>query len=153
MGDLQEIRRFWPKATCLPLSDGRLAWIPEKLCLIDLRVTKAGNYAVVRHDPKAAWDVVGFGDTIAAAMAAAGFGVRPKGTFRRKARDVWRFCKCNVCRAKHGFACRQRPRKGVRLGRRKWREWLDGLSDYCHDEARDDYASRVGADCRAHGLC
>jgi hypothetical protein len=56
--------------------------------------------------------------TIAAAMAAAGFGVRPKGTFRRKARNVWWFCKCSVCRAKHGFACRQRPRKGVRLGKR-----------------------------------
>lgn len=110
MSDLAEIRRFWPRATCLPLSDGRLAWIPEKLCLIDLRVTKAGNYAVVRHDPRDAWEVVGFGDTIAAAMAAAGFGRRLPGIHA-----IWRRGDATAIK----LESRQRPRKGVRLGKAK----------------------------------
>jgi len=66
-----------------------------------------------------------------------------------------RLCEFGPCVCGVQLQSRQRPRKGVRLGGKKreaqafWQqEW-----DWCDDEARDDYVSRVGADCRAHGLC
>ncbi len=115
MSDLQEIRRFWPKATWWGKNMHAAANGLHGLLWIE-RV-KVGLHRVV-YVPEN-WGRKDFdGPTIAAAMAAAGFGVRSEGKFAHAKRQQ------HYWRTPEGYdpfvklEGRQRPRKGVRLGKR-----------------------------------
>ena len=163
MTDLQEIRRFWP-------------WMPpphvDYLGHKDYQCRRRGvHYLAHRH--QAQWWVsavnqhsrswsevfvdedgyrIGGGDTIAAAMAAAGFAQRPIGRYRetfnqyadrlndkamryrawhdRRYRDKPIMPLADACKRHDDgtrlwpvlLESRQRPRKGVRLGKQKHKE-------------------------------
>jgi len=114
--ELQQVRRYWPRARYagydwhgwqsdaepgvlyMRYSSERRWWRKRyELCLDE----EQGGWRVTDSNR----DQIGRGDTIAEAMRAAGFGVRPLGIMGRDPARV--------------LADRQRPRKGARLGRRK----------------------------------
>lgn len=122
MNDLQEIRRFWPKATqrglrrFVPLSGGTgldiVFWPSKQLWGVRRwRFRRSCTY---------------IGPTIAAAMAAAGFAERKKGFFAEYNEvdtAVWLMVTKHHADKYAGktripLKSRQRPRKGVRLGKR-----------------------------------
>lgn len=137
MSDLQEIRRFWP-------------WMPPPHVDTDGYHTYTAERRGVRylvHQHQAQWWLsvcnsgsrswsevfvdedgyrIGGGDTIAAAMAAAGFAEREKGFFAEYNQvdtAVWlrvtkRHADKYAGRTRIPPQSRQRPRKGVRLGKR-----------------------------------
>lgn len=134
MLDLAEVRRFWP-------------WMrPPHVDYTghaDYQCRRRGVHYLA-HQHQAQWWVsvvnwhcrpwsevfvdhdgyrIGGGDTVAEAMAAAGFGVRPKGwraidrKGRTEASRAWQKGPwSDYCRVPP--QSRQRPRKGVRLGKR-----------------------------------
>lgn len=145
MSDLAEIRRFWPwvrakdqkphgfylrnrRGVYMGASYSEAMWLfPAgwSVWAVDGR-----EWPAYKINPWSGSDIETEAGvrhpTIAAAMAAAGFGVMPEG----KHRETNRLCK--VWRGISGeyvtpaLVTRQRPRKGVRLGRRKQkqvREW------------------------------
>ena len=159
MSDLAEVRRFWPRATGnddyykVKVRGVSLSiWATDdygaphwEVCVIDGRAdvakVRANRWHQLHRDNNP------IGPTIAAAMAAAGFGVRPIGRYRetfnqfqdrtqgkairhrawhkRKYRDGPVMLFADLCN-KHDdgrlmwpvlLESRQRPRKGVRLGK------------------------------------
>ena len=143
MSDLQEIRRFWPWVRAKDYAPGVGFYLHDRRGVyMGASYSKAiwqfpAGWAVWAHDnrkwrthksnPWSGADIeVGAGvrhPTIAAAMAAAGFGVRPKGwraidrlgrtqANKRTQQGLWP----GYCRIP--LESRQRPRKGVRLGKR-----------------------------------
>ena len=120
MNDLAEIRQFWPKATWWGKNMHAAANGLRGLLWIE-RV-KVGLHRVV-YVPEN-WGRKDFdGPTIAAAMAAAGFGERKWTGYREKrpwwhqAREAHRLETGEVI-DKQPLQSRQRPRKKVRLGKR-----------------------------------
>jgi hypothetical protein len=118
MNDLAEIRRFWPKATWWGKNMHAAANGLRGLLWIE-RV-KAGLHRVV-YVPEN-WGRKDFdGPTIAAAMAAAGFARRPKGGHSKRRAMLATSAKLHPMlpgKTRIPLESRQRPRKGVRLGKR-----------------------------------
>jgi hypothetical protein len=122
--DLAEVRRFWPNAgRRYLLGDCYIARPVEHFMLGAVR-SNDGSWSVTRYYNGVIRPRHFDGPTIAAAMAAAGFGER-KWTGYRESRPWW-----HRARAQHyretgelldrvPLASSQRPRKGVRLGNKK----------------------------------
>jgi hypothetical protein len=122
MRDLAEVRRFWPKAAeidfCGPLYVAR----PVRRHELTIAESLGGGWFLSDwRDGGPELSAVYRGPTIAAAMAAAGFGVRKKGwrAIDRKGRTevsrAWQKGSWpDYCRVPP--QSRQRPRKRVRLG-------------------------------------
>jgi hypothetical protein len=118
--DLMEVRRFWPKATVLDFCGPMYVARPVRWHWLTIAESFGGGWFLSDWrdgDPELC--AVYRGPTIAAAMAAAGFGVRPVRSYRS--------CRLTVDRLKQDLGItgslvklqyRQRPRKGVRLGKR-----------------------------------
>ena len=136
MSDLAEVRRFWPKAAKWYLFTDIYIAKPVAQHKISISRHSNGSWYVTRYLSKPLrWRCQFFdGDSIAAAMAAAGFGVRQEGPYaeRKRQQHYWRF--------PNGFDpfvkldSRQRPRKGVRLGKERRAQAAKG--------GRDDRATR-----------
>lgn len=169
MGDLQEIRRFWPwMRECDWFGPRRAFWsrryrgVQVVVARMDAALWAQAGWAVTFCDDRSRrrsksdpWDGNQFftarshkGSTIAAAMAAAGFAQRPIGRYRetfnqyadrtqgkpvkhrawhaRRYRDKPVMPFADTCQRHDDgtvawpvlLESRQRPRKGVRLGRR-----------------------------------
>ena len=122
MSDLQEIRRFWPKAKEFDVFGPLYVAKPFGATSFVIMECADGTYLAKRR--KTAWSFTG--PTIAAAMAAAGFAERKKGFFAEYNQvdtAVWlrvtkRHADKYAGRTRIPLVFRQRPRKGVRLGRR-----------------------------------
>ena len=129
MSELAEVRRYWPRAK--RYKSGSYSAVPNwrkwYACLFpcedgrDISVGEVDGNTSYHHAP-----------TIAEAMRAAGFGVRPLGGFarqrrlrvavRKQAADLWGFGATLTGDDPVRLCDRQRPRKGVRLGACKRRE-------------------------------
>ncbi len=119
MRDLAEVRRFWPRAT----QQGLRRWVPLSggtgLEIVFRRGSDTWSVKDWRHGRVKTRN----GDTIAAAMAAAGFGVREPDEYARNRQHKSRWV-TEFQRGEGGLfsmtplQSRQRPRKGVRLGKR-----------------------------------
>jgi hypothetical protein len=118
MRDLMEVRRFWPRAT----QQGLRRWVPLSggtgLEIVFRRGSDTWSVKDWRHGRVKTRN----GDTIAAAMAAAGFGQRKPDKYARQRQQKSRWVA--ECQRGEGdfFSMtqpeyRQRPRKGVRLGK------------------------------------
>lgn len=147
MSDLQEIRRFWPwMRECDWFGPRRAFWsrryrgVQVVVARMDAALWAQAGWAVTFCDDRSRrrsksdpWDGNQFftarshkGSTIAAAMAAAGFAERKKGFFSEYNEvdtAVWmrvtkRHADKYAGRTRIQRESRQRPRKGVRLGRR-----------------------------------
>lgn len=158
MNDLQEIRQFWP-------------WMrPPHVDYLghhDYQCIRRGVHYLA-HQHQAQWWVsvvnqhsrswsevfvdddghrTGGGDTIAAAMAAAGFaernwtGYRQKRPWWRQARETHRLETGEVI-DKTLLESRQRPRKGVRLGKRGRRIAFAGSLVHAWDWSRQRWNDR-----------
>jgi hypothetical protein len=122
--DLMEVRRFWPNAgRRYLLGDCYIARPVEHFMLGAVRSID-GSWSVTRYYDGLIRPRHFDGPTIAAAMAAAGFGVRPKGwraidrKGRTEASRAWQKGPwSDYCRVPP--QSRQRPHKGVRLGNKK----------------------------------
>jgi hypothetical protein len=115
--DLDEVRRFWPRAT----QQGLRRWVPLSggtgLEIVFRRGSDTWSVKDWRHGRVKTRN----GDTIAAAMAAAGFGKRKPGPYAMHNRGM-----AGVARAwqkgpwkgydRVPHVTRQRPRKRARLG-------------------------------------
>lgn len=125
MGDLAEIRRFWPMAVNVRLFGHKICVQPSKGSKFTL--TKPHVWWCIADQRGGLWRYYER-STLAAAMAAAGFGERKRGEFAER-RQRWLTTRSGALRL-WGFAptlsgyepvkleSRQRPRKGVRLGKR-----------------------------------
>lgn len=140
MTELAEVRRYWPRARVLrggyvstQTRSGSGARVRFHYCY----VVKQFVFQFERlNAARRSWvtvRVLNCGDDFQKAMRAAGFGRRELTNSelwrdRRNHPEVSWFCwspKCRngVCRCRHVWlTINQRPRKGVRLGRRKCRE-------------------------------
>jgi len=98
--NLREVRRYWPRAK--RSKSGARFWAAGKRANLTL-VAEVWEVDFVSDAPLPSLKHIGA--TIAEAMRAAGFGVRPLGTMGRDPARV--------------IVDRQRPCKGARLGRRK----------------------------------
>lgn len=126
MSELAEVRRYWPRA--------RVQWRDEEATSYCV----PGAWCIVRADSASTiirdWSgreshIRARASTIAEAMRAAGFGVRPLGEFarhrqrrqlvRQQSADLWGFAATLTGDDLVRLADLQRPRKGVRMGRRK----------------------------------
>jgi len=115
--DLAEVRRFWPKAGSWYLFGEVYVPKPIKQHMLSAMQSSDGSWYVTRYEDGCARSTHFVGPTIAAAMAAAGFGVRPIVGYRS--------CRLTVDRLKKDLGTgslvklesRQRPRKGVRFGK------------------------------------
>lgn len=138
MSDLQEIRRFWPwMRECDWFGPRRAFWsrryrgVQVVVARMDAALWAQAGWAVTFCDDRSRrrsksdpWDGNQFftarshkGSTIAAAMAAAGFAVKPEGKYRETNRlcKVWRGISGEYVTP--ALVSCQRPRKGVRLGK------------------------------------
>ncbi len=122
MRDLAEVRRFWPKAAeidfCGPLYVAR----PVRRHELTIAESLGGGWFLSDwRDGGPELSAVYRGPTIAAAMAAAGFAQRPEGYYRETTRwrKTWRGISGEYTTP--ALVSRQRPRKGVRLGKRRAR--------------------------------
>ena len=106
MSDIQEIRRFWPKAVSVRLHGHKICVQPSKGSKFTL--TKPHVWWGIADQRGGLWTYYER-STLAAAMAAAGFGERLPGI-----RAIWRRGDAPAIK----LESRQRPRKGVRLGKR-----------------------------------
>jgi hypothetical protein len=126
--DLAEIWRFWPKAAKLDFCGPLYVARPVGRYNLDIAESFGGGWFLSDwRDGGPELSAVYRGSTIAAAMAAAGFGGRKKGLFadcRYLTAAVWietakrnpeRFAGRSRIKPARG----QRPRKGVRLGNKK----------------------------------
>ena len=144
MSDLAEIRRFWPRAINVRLHGHKICVQPSKGSKFTL--TKPHVWWCIADQRGGLWTYYER-STLAAAMAAAGFAQRPIGRYRetfnqyadrtqgkaikhrawhdRKYRDKPVMLFAETCRRHDDgtvawpvlLESRQRPRKGVRLGR------------------------------------
>jgi hypothetical protein len=120
MRDLAEVRRFWPRAT----QQGLRRWVPlyggTGLEIVFRRESDTWSVKDWRHGRVKTRN----GDTIAAAMAAAGFGVRKHDEYARNRRHKSRWV-TEFQRGEGGLfsmtplVYRQRPHKSARLGKRR----------------------------------
>ena len=127
MRDLAEVRRFWPGATVLDFC-GPL-YVARPVRRHELTIAESSDGSWFLHDWRDGF-AYHKAPTIAAAMAAAGFGVRPKGwraidrKGRTEASRAWQKGPwSDYCRVPP--QSRQRPRKGARLGNKKRCEVCD----------------------------
>jgi hypothetical protein len=125
MRDLAEVRRFWPKAAeidfCGPLYVAR----PVRRHELTIAESLGGGWFLSDwRDGGPELSAVYRGPTIAAAMAAAGFARRPKSKFRNQDKRA-KYCgqilfpssRVKPFKTFTPMESRQRPRKGVRLGK------------------------------------
>ena len=133
MSDIQEIRRFWPKAVWWGANTHAATnWLRG---LLWIERVKLDSYRVVFAYP---WRRRMFdGPTIAAAMAAAGFGERKKGPCAKRNRQESYWSLPGGYDPFVKLEGRQRPRKGVRLGRRGRRK-ARGLDRQYKPTGHDD---------------
>lgn len=120
MGELQEIRRFWPRAVRVRLHGHKICVQPSKGSKFTL--TKPHVWWCIADQRGGLWTYYER-STLAAAMAAAGFAEREPDKYARQRDQLSRWvAECQ--RGEGDFfsvtppQSRQRPRKGVRLGRR-----------------------------------
>jgi hypothetical protein len=124
MNDLAEVRRFWPNAgRRYLLGDCYIARPVEHFMLGAVRSID-GSWSVTRYYDGLIRPRHFDGPTIAAAMAAAGFGQRKPDKYARQRQQKSRWVAELQHRLDDLFSLtqlqsRQRPRKGVRLGNKK----------------------------------
>ena len=122
MRDLNEVRRFWPKAAKWYLFTDIYIAKPVAQHKISISQHSNGSWYVTRYQSKPLRCQFFDGHTIAAAMAAAGFGVRKPDKYARQREQLSRWVAELQRRNGDLFSMtppqsRQRPRKGVRLGK------------------------------------
>jgi len=111
--ELAEVRRYWPRARVQWHDEEATCYcVPGAWCIVH-----ADSASTIVRDWSGRESRIRAGaPTIAEAMRAAGFGVRPLGEFARTAASA-----ALLAYDQPQLATRQRPRKGVRLGRCKRR--------------------------------
>jgi hypothetical protein len=120
MNDLAEVRRFWPNAgRRYLLGDCYIARPVEHFMLGAVR-SNDGSWSVTRYYNGLIRPRHFDGPTIAAAMAAAGFAKRPKGGHAKRRAMLALSARLHPMlpgKTRIPLVYRQRPRKGVRLGK------------------------------------
>lgn len=126
--ELAEARRYWPRARVQWRDEEATCYcVPGAWC-----IAYRYRVAVMRDTVSLSGRSRVSASTIAGAMRAAGFGGRPLGEFARhrqrrllargQSADLWGFSATLTGDDPVRLCDRQRPRKGVRMGRRKRRE-------------------------------
>jgi len=163
MSDLAEIRRFWPHAGHWYLFGELYVPKPTRRYMLSATQSSDGSWYVTRYEASCTRMAFFDGPTIAAAMAAAGFAQRPIGRYRetfnqyadrtqgkpvkhrawhaRRYSDKPVMLFADTCQRHDDgtvawpvlLESRQRPRKGVRLGKlKRWEqqdEWEERQED------------------------